>query len=138
MQAGIPRHRLVIALEPEVASLYCQYSCNMLRPRTQYLVVDLGGRVVLWSNWTDKLFYFFSCFVFLFLFVYLLVFWFVLLWFFSIIIYIIPPYIWMLSSDWVMKGVFFLSLLFFALSPSPGYFPLGIPYSVVFVGNSLH
>jgi hypothetical protein len=34
----------------------------------------------------------------------------------------------MLSSDWVMKGEFFLSLLFFALSPSPGNFPLGIPY----------
>lgn len=48
-KAGIPSYRLVIALEPEVASLYCQVWCaesekkSALRPHTKCLVVDLGG-----------------------------------------------------------------------------------------------
>ncbi|CAC5366441.1 unnamed protein product [Mytilus coruscus] len=48
-KAGIPSYRLVIALEPEVASLYCQIWCaesekkSAFRPHTKCLVVDLGG-----------------------------------------------------------------------------------------------
>ena len=40
-----------------------------------------------------------------------------------IYLYIIPPYIRMLSSDWLMKGVFFYQFFVFsAFPPLPGYF----------------
>ena len=39
----------------------------------------------------------------------------------------------MLSSDWLIKGVFFnQSLVFSTFSPSEVYMSLGIPYSMVF------
>jgi hypothetical protein len=42
----------------------------------------------------------------------------------------------MLSSDWLMQGVFFYQFLVFsALSPSTRYLPLGIPYSMVFASK---
>jgi hypothetical protein len=41
---------------------------------------------------------------------------------------IIPPYIRMLSSDWLMKGVFFYQFFVFsAFPPLPGYLPKNIP-----------
>ena len=45
----------------------------------------------------------------------------------SICFFIIPPYIWMLSSD--ERSIFYQSLVFSALSPLLGYLPMGIPYS---------
>ncbi|XP_052065218.1 heat shock 70 kDa protein 12A-like [Mytilus californianus] len=53
--AGIPDNQLIIALEPEAASIYCQYvkSKDLSDPKltvsstgTQYMVVDLGGGTV--------------------------------------------------------------------------------------------
>ncbi|XP_076111534.1 heat shock 70 kDa protein 12A-like [Mytilus galloprovincialis] len=52
VQAGIPENKLYIALEPEAASIFCQYlpteklkgaDFKMAKPGTQYMVVDLGG-----------------------------------------------------------------------------------------------
>lgn len=54
-QAGIPSNQLLIALEPEAASIYCQYlpieklqgaekGFCMTEDGTQYMVVDNGGR----------------------------------------------------------------------------------------------
>jgi hypothetical protein len=41
---------------------------------------------------------------------------------------IIPPYIRVLSSDWLMKGVFIYQFLVFsAFPPLPGYLPKNIP-----------
>ena len=43
---------------------------------------------------------------------------------------IIPPYIWMLSFDWLIKGVIFYQFLGFSpFSPSQGYLSLRILYS---------
>ena len=41
---------------------------------------------------------------------------------------IIPPYIRMLSSDWLMKGVFFYQFFVFSAFPPPlpGYLPKNI------------
>jgi hypothetical protein len=45
-----------------------------------------------------------------------------------IYLYIIPPYIRMLSSDWLMKGVFvYQFFVFSAFPPLPGYLPKNIP-----------
>lgn len=53
--AGIPDERLLISLEPEAASLYCQYlpvdrfsvggeaQCSLAASGTVYMIVDLGG-----------------------------------------------------------------------------------------------
>ncbi|XP_063447378.1 heat shock 70 kDa protein 12A-like [Mytilus trossulus] len=52
VQAGIPENKLYIALEPEAASIFCQYlptehlngaDFKMAEPGTKYMVVDLGG-----------------------------------------------------------------------------------------------
>ncbi|XP_076111510.1 heat shock 70 kDa protein 12A-like [Mytilus galloprovincialis] len=52
VQAGIPENKLFIALEPEAASIFCQYlpteklngaDFKMAKPGTKYMVVDLGG-----------------------------------------------------------------------------------------------
>ncbi|XP_052081952.1 heat shock 70 kDa protein 12A-like isoform X3 [Mytilus californianus] len=52
VQAGIPENKLYIALEPEAASIFCQYlpteklngaDFKMAKPGTKYMVVDLGG-----------------------------------------------------------------------------------------------
>lgn len=54
MQAGIPKNCLLISLEPEAASIYCQYlptekfsgiesGFTMTDVGTKYMVVDLGG-----------------------------------------------------------------------------------------------
>ncbi|XP_063446045.1 heat shock 70 kDa protein 12A-like isoform X1 [Mytilus trossulus] len=52
VQAGIPENNLYIALEPEAASIFCQYlpiehlhgaDFKMAEAGTQYMVVDLGG-----------------------------------------------------------------------------------------------
>ena len=54
-QAGIPENRLIIALEPEAASIYCQYlptqklhgakeGFEMSKTGAKYMVVDLGGK----------------------------------------------------------------------------------------------
>lgn len=57
LQAGIQDNQLIIALEPEAASIYCQYvktkdisdpKLTLSSPGTQYMVVDLGGRVYLY------------------------------------------------------------------------------------------
>ncbi|CAC5380032.1 unnamed protein product [Mytilus coruscus] len=51
VQAGIPENNLYIALEPEAASIFCQYlpteklngsDFKMEKPGTKYMVVDLG------------------------------------------------------------------------------------------------
>ncbi|XP_045193641.2 heat shock 70 kDa protein 12A-like [Mercenaria mercenaria] len=54
-EAGIPSHHLTIALEPEAASLFCQYlpvekfsvggqvKFSDAKPGTTYMIVDLGG-----------------------------------------------------------------------------------------------
>lgn len=53
-KAGIPQDKLIIALEPEAASIYCQYlpveklrgaeaGFTVTKPGTTYMVVDLGG-----------------------------------------------------------------------------------------------
>lgn len=53
-QAGIPEDSLKIALEPEAASIFCQYiptkklhgadeGFTMTEPGAKYMVVDLGG-----------------------------------------------------------------------------------------------
>lgn len=52
-QAGIPPDKLILALEPETASIFCQYlpveklkaekSFIMSKQGTEYMVVDLGG-----------------------------------------------------------------------------------------------
>lgn len=52
-QAGITDNHLIIALEPEAASIYCQYvktrgtddTFKVSKLGTQYMVVDLGGRL---------------------------------------------------------------------------------------------
>ncbi|CAC5380207.1 unnamed protein product [Mytilus coruscus] len=52
VQAGVPENKLFIALEPEAASIFCQYlpteklngaDFKMAKPGTKYMVVDLGG-----------------------------------------------------------------------------------------------
>ena len=45
----------------------------------------------------------------------------------------------MLSSDWLIKGVFFFYqfLVFFRFSPSEGFLSLGIPYSVVLANTTV-
>ncbi|XP_056012678.1 heat shock 70 kDa protein 12A-like [Ostrea edulis] len=54
IKAGIKQEHLVIALEPEAASIYCQYlhiakedsassALGVVKPGTKYMVVDLGG-----------------------------------------------------------------------------------------------
>lgn len=53
-KAGIPKDTLLLALEPEAASIYCQYlptekltgiepGFTMSEPGTKYMIVDLGG-----------------------------------------------------------------------------------------------
>lgn len=53
-KAGIPGDNLLIALEPEAASIYCQYlpteklngadeGFTMSEVGTKYMIVDLGG-----------------------------------------------------------------------------------------------
>jgi hypothetical protein len=52
-QAGIDRHKLSIALEPEAASAYCRYlpmdktktrtDLYSLPPGTKYMILDAGG-----------------------------------------------------------------------------------------------
>lgn len=56
-QAGIPSKHLRIALEPEAASLFCQFlpverfniggqaRFSEAKPGTTYMVVDLGGKL---------------------------------------------------------------------------------------------
>lgn len=57
MQAGIPDNQLLIALEPEAASIYCQYlpiekltgaekGFSMTDDGTKYMVVDNGGTYI--------------------------------------------------------------------------------------------
>ena len=56
LQAGISKSRLMIALEPEAASLYCRYlpikkgdegnSLVSFQPGTKYIVLDAGGTVL--------------------------------------------------------------------------------------------
>ena len=55
-QAGIDTRQLTISLEPECASLFCQYlpvdrfcgggeaHCRLTAPGIVYMIVDLGGR----------------------------------------------------------------------------------------------
>ena len=44
----------------------------------------------------------------------------------------------MLSSDWLIKGVFIDQFLVFSdIFPSSGYFSLRIPYSVVFANTKV-
>lgn len=54
-QAGIPTHSLTIALEPECASVYCQYltaehwktderNFSFSNIGRKYMIVDLGGK----------------------------------------------------------------------------------------------
>ena len=56
IQAGIPHHRLTLALEPEAAAIYAKESLTQrtigkdkkvqiqtYRPGTKYMVLDLGG-----------------------------------------------------------------------------------------------
>ncbi|XP_052068180.1 heat shock 70 kDa protein 12A-like [Mytilus californianus] len=53
-KAGIPKDNLLLALEPEAASIYCQYlptekftgiepGFTMSEPGTKYMIVDIGG-----------------------------------------------------------------------------------------------
>jgi len=61
LQAGIPSKHLTIALEPEAASLFCQYlpvekfsvrgasGFGDAKPGTTYMVVDLGGDIFLFQ-----------------------------------------------------------------------------------------
>lgn len=55
LKAGIPDTNLFIALEPEAASIYCQYlpteklrgaeaDFQMSTAGTRYMIVDLGGK----------------------------------------------------------------------------------------------
>lgn len=55
LQAGIPWNQLVLALEPEAASIYCQHleiergtstteGFQMSKPGTKYIVLDVGGK----------------------------------------------------------------------------------------------
>jgi hypothetical protein len=52
--------------------------------------------------------------------------------FLYLIIHINPLYIWMMFSDWVIKGLLFYHFLVFFPSntPSRGHLSFGIPYSV--------
>ena len=54
LQAGIPGDQLLIALEPEAASIYCQHlpieklqgagaGFTMARKGTKFMIIDLGG-----------------------------------------------------------------------------------------------
>lgn len=54
-QAGISRNQLMIALEPEAASLFCKYlpieklqgsegGISAFKPGSRYLVLDAGGK----------------------------------------------------------------------------------------------
>lgn len=56
LQAGIKKDDLTLALEPEAASVYCQYlnsvkedtlspSLGVVKPGTKYMVIDLGGKI---------------------------------------------------------------------------------------------
>lgn len=57
LKAGIPSKHLCIALEPEAASLFCQYlpvekfssggqvGFSDAKPGTTYMIVDLGGNL---------------------------------------------------------------------------------------------
>ena len=57
LQAGIPAYQLMIALEPEAASIYCKHlpveklegsnSICAFQPGSKYLVLDAGGNVAL-------------------------------------------------------------------------------------------
>lgn len=58
LQAGIKKDDLTLALEPEAASVYCQYlnsvkedtlspSLGVVKPGTKYMVIDLGGKIFL-------------------------------------------------------------------------------------------
>lgn len=57
LKTGIPDKNLFIALEPEAASVYCQYLPTeklygaetgfvMSKPGTKYMIVDLGGNIL--------------------------------------------------------------------------------------------
>lgn len=54
LKAGISRNKLILALEPETASIFCQYlsiekmkgsepGFTVTKKGTEYMVVDLGG-----------------------------------------------------------------------------------------------
>lgn len=56
LKAGIPANNLIVALEPEAASIFCQFlqtekkDCSdsgftVTAEGTEYMVVDLGGKV---------------------------------------------------------------------------------------------
>lgn len=56
-QAGIQTDHLLISLEPEAASVYCQYlpteklsgsssGFTVFKPGTKYMIIDLGGTCV--------------------------------------------------------------------------------------------
>lgn len=56
VQAGIPPERLLIALEPEIASVYVHWletdksesgGYSIAAPGTKYLVADIGGSYLL-------------------------------------------------------------------------------------------
>lgn len=60
LQAGIKTENLILALEPEAASLYCKYlqtektqvdgnktEIVPFQPGTRYLVLDLGGKIII-------------------------------------------------------------------------------------------
>lgn len=74
-KAGIPGENLLIALEPEAASIYCQYlptkklngadeGFTMAEVGTKYMIVDLGGEYlhmyyyITWQTDTDYTWYF--------------------------------------------------------------------------------
>lgn len=52
-QAGIPSNQIIIALEPEAASIYCKHlpveklkggdAIDVFQPGSKYLVLDAGG-----------------------------------------------------------------------------------------------
>lgn len=54
LKAGIKKDNLTIALEPEAASMYCQYvakedtlspTLGVVKPGTKYILIDLGGKM---------------------------------------------------------------------------------------------
>lgn len=64
MQAGIPKDQLILSLEPEAASIYCQYLPTtklagsegfvMSKIGTTYMVVDLGGTFYTYRSRSQK------------------------------------------------------------------------------------
>ena len=48
IKAGIPDEALSLALEPEVASLYCKENLKGVKipPGTRYIIADLGGMYI--------------------------------------------------------------------------------------------